>query len=1522
MGRRSKKRGVYSALSASSDLSDNMEGRQAAEKLCESWPDTDWVPQNPSLEWAHGAIAEFAEIIRRQPSIFRASQRGAEVGASMLSPRPFQGLSEALQNADDLGASELRIGLRHSPRQELLIIHNGKPVSLAHLGAMVLPWLSTKAADGEASGRFGIGQKTLKSLGGPLEMHCPPFHFVMLDEAPEIVEPAKFVEGVYDPQLRETMLVVPLHREVDVSDIPDAVESLGVDSLKFLRHIQRLSYVDLDTLGSLRSYSIHVEPARDVEAVLNAVTCSVRHNGLVIEEPTELAGLKFDRYWTELPVTAGEARRNKATGKTTPLGICVSADLRRGGALHDRIPLPIEIASPISLNSQFDPDGARSTILATSWNKRRLADLGHLLGAVALDAFEREPAAAWTHVPLTTERLEAGDWIKSAFAKDVVETCHKRLRSDLRLPARTAKVDLSQIVYEDARLDGLLTPEDLELLAPGRMALDPMCRDGDGRWRLVLDDLEDPQALDPEDSLELFDHADAIGDREPSWFISMAALALEQGLWGEFLKKDAFLLADGTIVECPPRGGPRILVLHDNPHSLARRLGLALPLHQAYQAENPDAEKVIAKLREMRILREACDEPAEALQLLARSNEDAVEPVRLENDDLIALRDAWVHLSRVEQRTMGAKIGSNIELRTITYEPDSQRPEKAWARPHEAYLPAQIGRETDSFAKAAARTPGLVWVDPEYAKLLKHERGRGKAGAQRFLSALGVARDPRLIVPLNEKVRWSRDTRPASSVAGVSRPEAQLRAIRAGGYGEHYLLDDRWSSDLEAVVEDIQSGPARFRKRRGLALLAVLSRGWERRYSEYQISECVVGYNGYWTNPREVQATWLARLSAAVWLPNGNGALRAPSQLALPTEANRLTYGTDKGAYLTKYDQKAIRPDLLKALGIKLGPSGDDLIERLQDLREKPLTQAITDQVHTIYQLLAADLRSNTVDLKAGRALTPQRLRNAFRASPGRDGLLLADDRWHSPEAVLRGPRIFGEYRVFAPHIAGLEPLWASLAIPEPSAKDCVEVLREITRKSTLSPSDRGVMVMAFRSLASLISGATPQLRSTLRRLPLWTGNGWATTRPVYVLDGEAIAQAEIPGLTAWRLGLSSFTDVQPLFEFLGVTHLRLENFRPKSLSTAGILEGENKRKLFAEAVALLADELIRTDIDLHESLNCSWEELMRARLVIDPSLEITAELEGHPAICIPARAHMMSEPMTMIVRTLEDAGSSDAGGQAVASLFDGDRQKLAWAWASVWQKANQGWGASQILLPSTKPDAADNATRLAALQAQASERNESQKKTQKPSRGKPAAHNQTPVQVRKLRDIEDLEPTQGSIVNEGASGSGVIFVKSRTKGQASRTFASGSGSNVCSANPALRTVLPPVSDREQLALEAVRRALRLDPEQIQDVRSRRGIGVDAIDELRQCYEIKMSSGSAFPTDITLTLSEVEAAQNDPDFFLAIVAGLEEGDGCLKVRFIFNPLEQLAAKIRGEVTLTGVDKAKALEYEFPISDLE
>ena len=185
---------------------------------------------------------------------------------------------------------------------------------------------------------------------------------------------------------------------------------------------------------------------------------------------------------------------------------------------------------------------------------------------------------------------------------------------------------------------------------------------------------------------------------------------------------------------------------------------------------------------------------------------------------------------------------------------------------------------------------------------------------------------------------------------------------------------------------------------------------------------------------------------------------------------------------------------------------------------------------------------------------------------------------------------------------------------------------------------------------------------------------------------------------------------------------------------------------------------------------------------------------------------------------------------------------------------------------------------------------------------------------MRKLRELGELEPSAGVLVNAGATPTGdLVFAKAREAKE--RRFQPGNRGGGHGAS-APRTVLPPTSDRECMALDAVRRALQLDVPRFNDLRAVRGVGVDAIDELRQCYEIKMNSGTALPTDVTFTASEVAAARHDPDFFLAVVTGLEDGAGELRVRFIFDPLANLDVRVSSDLTLTGVDRAEALEFTF------
>lgn len=449
--------------------------------------------------------------------------------------------------------------------------------------------------------------------------------------------------------------VVPLYPEIQDSELEEAVDSLGVESLIFLRNIRSLSFVHLDVPEQGRTFSIKAGPVRETRLRIGTELSLVAHDELEVTSPAESSGTTFQRYWTEQTVGLGSARLNKATGKVTPLGVCICSEPRQPGALHDRVPLPISIDAPISLNPQFDPDGARSAILPTAWNKDRLADLGEFLGAVALEAFERDPSTAWMHVPLKSEGIEASDWVREQFAEAITGACHARLIAELHLPTDAGRVALPQIVYESEDVGALVTPSDLELLAEGYSAILLTCRDQFARWREVLNELGKSRCLGPADALELFGHLPQIEGREPLWFVGMAALAIKYGLWDAFSQRDSLLLASGQIVACPARSGPRVLVRNDNPQNLARRLGLALPLHGAYLAETIEAKNVAVKLSEVKALRDSCDQPIGALRLLARSEEPTETPVRLADDDLLAVRDAWAHLARDEQRDMGAR---------------------------------------------------------------------------------------------------------------------------------------------------------------------------------------------------------------------------------------------------------------------------------------------------------------------------------------------------------------------------------------------------------------------------------------------------------------------------------------------------------------------------------------------------------------------------------------------------------------------------------------------------------------------------------------------------------------------------------------------------------------------------------------------------------------------------------------------------------------------------------------------------
>jgi hypothetical protein len=1520
------------AITEGSQAGDQAEGRAAADRLADSWPDRSWVTDAPSAAWARGAIERFGELLQEQPAIFRASREGSERGAESLSPRPYQGILESLQNADDVGATALRLQVVRGDPSELLIAHDGSPVDLGHAGAMLLPWLTTKADEAEASGRFGIGQQTLRSLGGPLEIHCPPFHFRLNSGGPQWVDPADDIEGLFSALARHTLIRVPLDQAVDVDGLLGFITTLDGRSLLFLRSVRRLALIDPANGDTIIEHRLAVEGQESLVLRLRDQDLPGEWTRLW-DTSTER---RYHRYLAEVPVGRTERRRHKALGGTISIGVAIPCQAGEPGGIYDRLPLPVPSVFPFSLNAPFDPDAARTTILELGWNERRIEDLGHLVAAATIDCSLRDPKSAWEGIPLRDEvAVDLGKWLADRFRSGVIDRAQERLGSDLLVTSPDGPRPLEDLAFEVEALDGVLTAADLKILEPDHTPVPVGVRDDSGRWRATLLELGRSHPVDVAKALNIFDITEAeLGHREPNWFVGMGRAAVEADLLDEYLWKPSVLLADGRKVEPPGAGDPSALVAGIVQPSIGALLGIALPLHPSYLDGSQDARTVEVALREAGILLDDADSAQAAFEILGRGREaSTMEPIRLDDAQIVSLRDAFETLEDERQRTLGPRVGENIELRGFVFTGRGTR-ETCWVRPVDAYLPGTIDKETGSFARAAGNTPGLRWLDGSYARVLKRAGGRKELGAQRFLVRLGAAAQPRLVRPTNETVPYVVDPRAASPTWGVPRPEIQLREIRAMSPARTHLLEDRWAPDLEFVIAAIAGDRnAKRRRARGLALLGVLSRAWERHYAERQYAQAV--YKSYgWTGSAEVVATWLGRAAESPWLPSASGSTQAPIDLLLPTKANRIAYGSDRSMFLGGVDETILRGPAVQALRIRRGPAASSLIDKLRELSQLPWSLDVADEAKQIYHLLALaippDGRAAPID-----DLSVAELRTSFAASQHRRGLLLAGEQWLGPKEVFSGLPIFGSHRPFVPHSPSLRPLWQLLGVHEPEAADCLSVLRELAA-APLGRNDVGVVLEATRALAGMLGHSTPQLRSQLGRMPLWTDRGWMKSRPIYAIEDSKLALDIAAQVPLWTHGFTSFSGLEDLIDALNVTVVRREDLAVSALTARDRVTGDRLRAQFSSAVEHLRDELARGDPALHGSIGVPWSALVHAELFIDQDLALTCTLAPGVSISVEADAHVARDPLALIVRSASLMASAEATGAAIASLFSGDRQKVSWAWASMWQRAEEGRASAGVVLsnPGGDEDSGSGTDRLLRLKGQVLTRRTKRddKGTSPSGLTSSGSAPSSPIVVRILKDISQLEPSDGSIVNSGIAKPGINFPEagSITRPEPETGRPDGGGAEDRSrerrsgapdqSTPApkkpltRRTVLPPMTEREQLAFDAVQAALSIGLQEIADLRTRRGIGADAMDDLRQLYEIKMDSGE-LSNEITLTKTEAQAAQ-DPDFFLALVAGLEDGGVPLSVRFIFDPLSRLSQRITGAVTLVGLREVEALEYRF------
>lgn len=1488
---------------------------EAAERLFEAPSETSDIFEPADDRTAAAAILRFGELFDELRGIAKTVMESARNSGDLVSSDPLQGVAEMVQNADDVEATEVRLLLKPT---ELLVSHNGSPVRLSHVLALATPWLTTKGGQAALLGRFGIGLTTLRSLSETLEVHCHPYHVRFGDPFVSPIGPRHMPTG-FDLKGWTTFRVPLAKGKVNPAELSTWLDRWDDSALLFLRTVSRI------TLRTRRGKTVSgLAISREQQAELPLRLSSAIGN-VSRERVTAHGGRHWQVYRAEFPTPKGITRAHKATEATTPVGIALPLHDVATGKIHAGLPVA-HTGIAVFANAQFDPTTSRQEFPDNEWNRALVPLVAELWAGAVLDGFDRDPKSAWQAIPVKEATDEESQMpIIRRLEAEVITIARERVAPRLMLPvAGKGKLPLRGLAVEDRPLEPVLMLAETAELA-GLDATIPMeVRDVTGKWREVLEDwrragVDLPTPVSVRQALALLKDE----RRPPDAVIALASVGIKEGLSERLFELPCVIARDDRRLAPPLEDAPEAVALEVSP--LAEQLGVVTPLHRSHMDDEPGARRFLDWLRQCGAVVDGADDHEVVQRLAAAGRSERHDPQPLTVEQLQALRAIFERLEQVDRERLGSDVGRAVKLEAYQYElkGGKKRRRETTVQAVNAYLPQTIEREESGLAVAAEKAPGIVWTNGRYVRHLRSSQGRRGVGAQRFLRLLGVETAPRVRPHPGLRRLYNVDPRPAlpARIDGGVPARTELLAE----LGATHSLEDLDSPALKAVIEDIaRVRGGRKRRRRAAALVSTLARAWDRlgHCSEVQSA---YPYNG-WNDKGSIPAYWVWQTRGTEWLDDERGKPRRPSELRVRTAGTEAIYGADRSNYLHADLYRENWQPVLTTLGVLGDPSRQQLVTRLKELRDPtqagmcPLEE-VERQTAIVYKALAQSIRgaSSRSDLTTGQ------LRREFSSG---EGLILTDSGWRTPRHVFGGEPVLGRYGVFAPAVADTSALWEALGLSRPTVMDCVNVIRKIARRFPVERSDAAILLDALRVVANGNSAnATPQQRRALRELPLLTRRRWVRQRPVYATDDPLLADSLEDHVAIWRPGgdLQQFSSALDVLRVRRVDAANAELIKPELAE-----EDEESTKFFREAVRQLHADLVRNDPDLAHAIAVPWDHLGNFDVRIHPSLALRVSLEkeaGEQYECSVA-VKVDTDRSAVFVRNPRDLASVDRGGRALALLFRGDARRLAHAWRGACDRAEEGQRATVLELARERAAREERENevgireRTAAFREATSRRHPSGNKEIAKTKGGRA----TSERIGGTGDGEDTMPVPERRVLVDPDRlrlrdpRGRVTEKTNNNKPRAEQPRVGLVEPAGPAPPTTGTLAPSYTgeEKERVGLRLLEKVLDID---LIDVRAKRGVGADAFDEQNRAFELKVSSGRE-PDVVTLTTSEVVRAASDPDFFLAVVSGVEGPHARPTVRLFLDPLKQLRLgtdEVR--INLSGIRTSESLVYEFEPDDV-
>ncbi|AJA09873.1 hypothetical protein SKP52_14955 [Sphingopyxis fribergensis] len=1438
------------------------------------------VPEDPfSPIFATTFIDALNGHIQATGNLLKKAIKGASRSAEGTNVDPFHGIIEVVQNADDQRARSVRLALRDGPGgRQLLIAHDGFPVTYRNVPGMMLPYVTTKEDEADQRGRFGIGLKTLRRISRRLTVHSGPYHFGS-GQGVEIrtADPEAPIPGLFDA-LTDTLLVIDLDN-FDEEAFHRWFETWSDDSLIFLDFVRNVTWQKEDGLHA----SASVEPAEWMPLG------TVEGLNADLERRKVKSGRKS---WVvmraHVPVPEGQHRSHKRAGYSTPISIATCGQEERAGlfvGFRTRVPTSL----PFAIDAQFDPTSSRESILENRWNDWLIKSCADVLAAAATIILRSEPSKAWRFVPLPEDSIgDAGtQWPREPFEK-----CFSQSRAafsdQARLLVASGEYGLDALSYEDAALTHILESHDIALLADRPAAVEPAARDRDGRWRRVLDALDQTAKVWPIHILDAIESG-TFSEKLPDWWVETAATIVDELFSGDIHGRSLWLCADGTIAASSASGTTsRKLIFGRGDNAFAEEHGLFNRLHSAFECERGQAA---IKWLQVHADFSTKSSNEEALRAFAEKHEG--EPLELGDPTLVQIKSMLDPITGSKAKEIGAALGRAILLQASD---GSRRAPVKLVEAHAAYLPKAIDKDTPNWPNAAAGIQSMLWLLPTYEERLRTGLGKAKKrddgvkprGAKTFLSLLGAGTSPRLVV----------------APQGTSRTASQRSELSVADAND--IETDLISPDLDELLRIITGASGRItvkeRRLRAISLIRAMARDWEKLAAGSKVPSRKRGRVHVYARGL-VTAHWLSRLREIEWIPVGRYGFSRPVDAVLKNASTEAIYGPDD--FVQGVEAADIPEAMAESLGFVRRVRASDLVEMLENMRDGAIAfdrGKVKLAYRHLDQLAPRQVWEPVGDMSVAW------LRSRFG---GGGGLIMVEDAdgtpaWRRPNQVLRGRRVLPSSARYVPEGGTYGKLWRLLEVPETRAADCIEFLKEHAERLRTT-EQIGELIEVYRFLDSLLASADARIADRIRHVPLACGVDWRARGPIYLVGQEDLREglrAALPSMFFWDPPCDPVT-IPRLVEALRV--VSLDPIVRAVPSKRAEEVGDDLSQRFRQAVTHLSDQLARAAGNLRNTLKVSWDQLTDMKLFVydDGVPVVVSDPAFSRRVQLNLRVHVSRQPLELHI-VADALGVRGEGGRAMGSFF---AKPASWGFDGEWALA---WQESERREAEGLRFAADEEERRRRTEEEAARIRVARKGKVSLPGGAPSpgpSPQPTPLPPRKLKSalagIGEVKIIVG-VPPKPAN------TQRKNPLESAPSRSSTSSSTTPQANVAYTNI-----ELEDFGWALVKHVLSdADGPELVDFRRRHHVGADGAFDWTRFVELKASARS-MPTSVQMTLSEyARAVEKGHDYILALTSGAEEGYET-KVKLIFDPVRTATVAQSESVRVSGLAEAGGIEIVLP-----